>query len=328
MFPQLIQFKTFCVSLVMAACLSPVLSVAQTKAVSVLTADSPAMSASSREVIREAFKDALKAGGFQESKNFRIQFESAQDSSEQLERVAKKIVASHPDVLIAMDARSAQAAIAATRQIPVVFARLEDPIRLGLLSAWAASGTNVTGVSNAVPLTKQLAVIRQLVSGARKVGVIYNPADKDSVDQLKVVQEQLALAGMSVVEASAQRPMDVGSAARSLIGRVDVFFTFADPNVSQSYAALIKVANDAKIPLIATDARSVRLGATAALVVLDRELGLQAGRMVVKILRGARAGSLAPEVARPQLILNTVAATKQGVGLTDAALKSAGEILK
>ena len=80
--------------------------------------------------------------------------------------------------------------------------------------------------------------------------------------------------------------------------------------------------------MIASDAASVRLGALAALVVLDHELGVQAGRMVIKILRGARAGSIAPEFARPQLILNLRSAKKQGVEFSDAVLKSAGEILK
>ncbi len=58
--------------------------------------------------------------------------------------------------------------------------------------------------------------------------------------------------------------MDVGSAARSLIGKVDVIYTSTDDNVVSAYEALVKVGQDAKIPLVASDTDSVKRGAMAA----------------------------------------------------------------
>ena len=315
-----------CAVLVSALC--PGKALAQTRTVSVLFSDSAGGTESSRLVMREALKDALKTGGFQESKNFKIQFETAPDITAQLVGQAKKIAASRVDVMVAIDEGPSRAMAGASAQIPLVFVRVPDPVQAGLLDTLTAGSAHVTGVVNVVPLAKQAGVIRQLVSSARKVGVIYNPNDKNSVASVKALQELFAQSGMSMIEATAQRPVDVGSAARSLIGRVDVFFTFADSSVTQSYPALVKVANDAKIPLIASDAASVRLGAMAALVVLDRDLGTQAGRMVVKILRGARTAGIAPEVVRAQLMLSPLAARKQGIVFADSTLKSAGEILK
>ncbi len=308
--------------------LRPCEALAQTRTVAVLSTEASAGTEASRLAIREALKDALKTGGFQESKNFKIQFETAPDVTQQLVGLAKKIASSRVEVMVAIDEGAARAMAGASAQIPLVFAGVADPVQAGLLDTLTAGSSHITGVLNVVPLARQVGVIRQLVSGARKVGVIYNPNDKDSLASVRTLQELFAQSGLSMVEATAQRPVDVGSAARSLIGRVDVFFTFADTSVTQSYPALVKVANDAKIPLIASDAKSVRLGAIGALVVLDRELGMQAGRMVVRILRGARTVAMPPEVARPQLMLSTLAARKQGVVLADSTLKSAGEILK
>ncbi|MCH3791865.1 ABC transporter substrate-binding protein, partial [Campylobacter jejuni] len=70
---------------------------------------------------------------------------------------------------------------------------------------------------------------------------------------------------MSLVEAAAPRSVDVASAARSLIGKVDVIYTNTDNNVVSAYESLVKVGNDAKIPLIASDTDSVKRGGIAAL---------------------------------------------------------------
>ena len=92
---------------------------------------------------------------------------------------------------------------------------------------------------------------------------------------------------------------------------------------------MVKVANDARIPLVATDPTAAAAGAMATFFVSDRDLGLQSGRMALRILRGVRAGSIAPEiVTRPQFIVNPAAAGRQGATLSDSVLKAATQVLK
>jgi putative ABC transport system substrate-binding protein len=92
---------------------------------------------------------------------------------------------------------------------------------------------------------------------------------------------------------------------------------------------LVKVANDAKMALLAADTASVQAGALAALVVTERDVGAAAGRQVIRILRGAKPGAIAPEViSRPQIQLNLAAAKKQGVSLSEALLKNSTVIVK
>src|SRR5699024_6485690 len=129
-------------------------------------------------------------------------------------------------------------------------------------------------------------------------------------------------AGLSLVEATAARTVDVGAAARSLVGKVDVIYTNTDNNVVSAYEALVKVGNDAKIPLIASDTDSVGRGAIAALGVNYHDLGVQTGAMVIKILKGAAPGTLASQTSdKLELHVNRAAAQKQGVTLTEPFLK-------
>ena len=166
------------------------------------------------------------------------------------------------------------------------------------------------------------------------VDYIYNPTleSRKSITDLnrcREFQEQLTKAGMLMVEVAASRALDVAAAARSLIGKVDAMHTFWDSHTQAAYPGLVKVANDSKIALLAADILSVQAGALAALVVTERDVGVAAGRQVVRILRGAKPGAIAPEtISRPQIQINLVAAKKQGVSLSEALLKSATVIVK
>ena len=96
-----------------------------------------------------------------------------------------------------------------------------------------------------------------------------------------------------------------------------------------AYESLVKVGNDARIPLVASDTDSVKRGAIAALGIDYRDLGEQTGRMVVRILKGEQPGAIASETSSNlELHVNPGAAKKQGVTLSDALLKSAAKIVE
>ncbi len=298
---------------------------AQTKSVFVLgTERSPAA-----EAMREGLRDALKSVGFIEGRNLKMIVETVVDDEQKLSQQALNLVLARPDVLVALSAPAAQALMRHTKQMPIVFAGVTDPVQAELVPSWSASGSNVTGVSDLLMMARRAQLVRQFVPQARRVGVVYNPADAASVLVIREFQEQLTKAGMLMVEVAASRALDVAAAARSLIGKVDAMHTFWDSHTQAAYPGLVKVANDSKIALLAADTLSVQAGALAALVVTERDVGVAAGRQVVRILRGAKPGAIAPEtISRPQIQINLVAAKKQGVSLSEALLKSATVIVK
>src|SRR5699024_11194176 len=155
------------------------------------------------------------------------------------------------DVIVAIATPAAQAVVAATKTIPVVYSAVTDPVAAQLVSSMDASGTNVTGVSDALVLEKQVELIQKILPDAKRVGMVYNPGEANSVVVVERLRELLPKSGMSLVEATAARTVDVGAAARSLVGKVDVIYTNTDNNVVSAYEALVKVGNDAQIPLIA-----------------------------------------------------------------------------
>ena len=281
------------------------------------------------DAVRDGVKEALTAAGYEEGKNLKWQYQSAQGNTGTAAQIARKFIGDKSDVIVAIATPSAQAVAAATKDIPLVYSAVTDPVAAKLVPSMAASGSNITGVSDALELGKQIELIKRVAPNAKRVGMVFNPGEANSVVVLEQLRKLLPEHGMSLVDAAAPRSVDVGSAARSLIGKADVFYTSTDNNVVSAYEALVKVGMDAKIPLVASDTDSVKRGAVAAYGINYRDLGEQTGRMVARILKGEAPGTIKPEVStKMELFVNPGAAEKQGIKLSDALVKNAAEVVK
>ena len=296
-----------------------------TKSVEVLAiVEHPALDA-----IRDGAKEQLKAEGFDAGKNLKWEYQSAQGSTATAAQIARKFIGDKPDAIVAIATPSAQAVVAATKSIPVVYSGVTDPVAAQLVKSWAPTGTNVTGVSDKLPLDKQIALIKRVVPNAKRVGMVYNPGEANSVVVVTDLKKLLSAQGMTLVESAAPRTVDIAPAAKNLIGKVDVIYTNTDNNVVSAYESLVKVANEAKIPLVAGDTDSVKRGAIAALGINYYKLGQQTGKVVARILKGEKPGAIASAGSTDlELFVNEGAAKKQGATLSADLLKDAKEVIK
>jgi putative ABC transport system substrate-binding protein len=280
------------------------------------------------DAARDGVRDELKAAGYEVGKNLQFEYQSAQGNTGTAAQIARKFIGARPDAIVAIATPSAQAAVAATRDIPVVFSAVTDPVAAKLVKSWEASGGNVTGVSDASPLDKHVELIKRVRPDVKKVGVIYNPGEANSVAIVEALKKACAAAGLTLVEAAAPRTVDVPSAAQSLAGKADVIYAPTDNNVMSAFEGIVKVAQQAKLPVVAADTDAVKRGAVAALGLNYYDLGRQTGKLVVRILNGEKPGAIAAQTSqRFELHVNPEAARKQGVTLSDELLQSAKQVV-
>lgn len=281
------------------------------------------------DAARDGVKDELKAAGFEAGKNLKFEYQSAQGNPGTAAQIARKYVGEKPDVIVAIATPSAQAVVSATKTIPVVYSAVTDPVAAKLVKTWDASGSNVTGVSDLSPLAKHLELIRKVVPGAKRIGVIYSPGEANSVAIVDALKKAVAEAGLSLVEAAAPRTVDVAGAAQSLVGKADVIYAPTDNNVMSALEAVVKVAQQARLPLVAADTEAVKRGAVAALGLNYYDLGRQTGKVVVRVLQGEAPGAIPSQVSQTfELHVNPAAAQKQGVTLSDELVKTAKVVVK
>lgn len=278
---------------------------------------------------RQGIIDELKESGYIEGDNLIVEFQSAQGNTATAAQIAKKYAGDNPDVAVGIGTPSAQALIASTRSVPIVYTAVTDPIAANLVKSWDATGGNVTGVSDHLPLEPQIELIKQIVPNVKNVGFVYSPGEVNSTIVLKQLDEALAKDGIKVVPAPAQRTTDISTAVKSLQGRADVIYTSTDNNVVSAYESMYQAAVQTKIPLIASDTSSAERGAVAALGGDYYGMGRQTGKIVVRILEGEQPGNIPSEKPQTtQLYVNLKAAQQQGVTLPQEVIETAVKVIE
>nr|WP_137391616.1 ABC transporter substrate-binding protein [Rhodoligotrophos defluvii] len=286
--------------------------------------DHPAIEAAKNGILA-----ALNKAGYVDGKTMALEVQSAQGNMSTQAQINSKFVGDKPDLIIAISTPSAQTAMAATKDIPIVFAAVTDPLAAGLVDSYEAPGRNLTGASDMTPIDKHMELVRRIVPDVATIGVIYNGGEANSVAQVEVVKAEAAKAGLKVVEATATQSSAVLDAARSLVGKVDAIYVPTDSTVVSAIEAVARVGGEADIPVIAGDTGSVERGAIAALGFDYFDIGLAAGDYAVAVLKGESPAKLPVRfIDRLQLYLNPKAAAAMGVTLPDSLVKEATRVIE
>ncbi len=279
------------------------------------------------DAVRDGVRDELKAAGYEEGKNLRFEYESAQGNPGTAAQIARQFVGENPDVIVPISTPSAQAVVTATQDIPVVFTAVTDPLSAKLIDDANKPGGNVTGMSDMSPIEQHLALIKEITPKARRIGVPYNPGEANAVTLLQRLELLAPMQDLVIVEAPASKSSDVLAAAQSLVGSVDVIYVPTDNTIVSALEAVIKVGIDNQIPVYAGDTDSVARGAIAALGFNYYDVGRQTGRIVVRILKGENPGDIAIQgVEKTELYVNPGAAEKMGITIPDSVIARAKQV--
>ncbi len=268
---------------------------------------------------REGFIAGLKEAGFEDGKNISIHFENAQGSIATAAQIATKFISLKPAMIVALTTPSAQSVVLAASKtdIPVIFSTVTDPVGAKIVTQNEAPRTdNVTGISDYLSASAQLDCIQKLLPHAKKIGVIYNPGEANSLLIMKDLKAEALKRGLQIVEATASKTSDVVTAAQSLIGKVDAIHIPNDNTAVASIGSIIAVGEKNKIPVFAADTGSFDAG-VVAIAGYDRFLlGKRLAEYAIKILKGEKASALPVLRDHPvQFYVNIDAAKKMGMPL-------------
>lgn len=260
----------------------------------------------------KGFKQAIEDSGL------KVEYvdQNAQGDPNNAATIAQNLVADKVDLIFANATPSAIAAAKETKDIPIIFTSVTDPISAKLVESMENPGGNVTGTidnhPDAIPNTIKFLNEQ---TDYKKIGIVYNAGEENSVSQINSVKEAAKGTDLEIVEATVSNTSEVKQAAESLIGRVDAFYVFTDNTVVSALESVIDVANSKKIPLFVGEPDSVQRGGFAAFGISYYDIGYKAGEMAVQILKGEKKPADLP-VQYPEslkLVINKSAAEKQGI---------------
>ena len=166
----------------------------------------------------DAFLQGMRELGYAESRNFDVVYRYADGYAERLPALAEELVRLKPKVILAAATGQAVAAKNATATIPIVTPALADAVHLGLIASEARPGGNVTGITpyvSGLP-AKQLELAREIVPGARRIGVLNDINDPKGPPQWEELQAAGRLLEVSVTATEVRSPDDLVKAIQGL----------------------------------------------------------------------------------------------------------------
>jgi putative ABC transport system substrate-binding protein len=275
--------------------------------------------------------EGLRAGlhelGFEEGRDVAFDIRFTQGKAQVAPAAAEALVEAGVDIIVTSSEAATRAAKKATQRIPIVFTLVGDPVAAGILRTIARPGGNLTGISSLTTelAAKRLEILHTLAPNARRVWAIHDGDDPSSVAAIRRATDaakQLELELMS-------RPVQNEQQLKDAIAEIAPSDALLPPDVGplDIPAALLELSLSAGIPAVFTGSLWVGHGGLASYGPDYRAQGVQAARMVAKILRGARAGELPVEAAdKIDLAVNVETASRLGLAVPRKILLRADTI--
>ena len=215
-----------------------------------------------------------------------------------------------------------RAAVEDLRELPVLLAMAPR------VEPWVAAQPNRLAIEMALSPRQHLEAIRRVFPRARRVGVVYDPAQSGGY-----VREAASEAGLGLTLATREigRPAELARRLEELRGQADVLWLLPDPTVLQgaNLDALLLASFESRIPLYAFARKYVELGAVAAAHLDPAAMGEQAAAMLAAVNHVPSPAAVRWRYATgTRLVVNQKVARKMGIELDPALLREADDVIR
>jgi putative ABC transport system substrate-binding protein len=279
------------------------------------------------------FEDGLREHGYVAGTNVTIQRRFADNRLERLPALAAELVRLRVAVIVAPSQRGAMAAKRATNAIPIVMVLGIDPIRQGLIESLARPGGNVTGLTvdpGPEIIAKRLQLLRELIPGARTVGLLTEPPPGKQSQRFAPLEEAARIAGISLIRQEVQRSTDLPAAFASIsrAGASAILVSGASL-LYLSRDEVTRLALKHRLPAIYPLGVYVEAGGMISYGIDMLDLFRRAGGYVARIAKGANPADLPVEQpTKFELIINVKTAQALGLTIPPSLLARADQILE
>jgi len=280
-----------------------------------------------------AFLRGLGQAGYVEGHNVAIEYRFADGDYGRLAAMATELSRKPVDVLVAVGGpRAAQAALAASSTLPIVFVVGGDPVRLGLVQSLSRPGTNATGVSflTAELMPKRFELLLQLLPRARLIALMLNPNTPSAGDQQRGVEAAARAAGVRLATAQAGSEAQIDAAFAELArSRPDALLIGTDALFGTRHRQFIALAARHRLPAIYEQRNAVAEGGLLSYGPSFTDAYAQTGAYAARVLGGARPADL--PVLQPtqfELVINLKTAKALGIVVPPSLLLRADEVIE
>lgn len=276
----------------------------------------------------EAFVKVLRTGGLTEEK-VKIYVQTPNPDPMSWINSIRKAVGVGADLIVTYGAPASLAAKKESRNIPVLFADVYDPVALGIVKDLIVPGGEITGVSGKTPLETLIRAYGE-IQPARKMGVLFSSDDKGSVLQVEQLEVLAGNHGFKILKQDVKRAEGVAEALNSLAaGQVDCLFAAESALLNLRMDDILNFSAQNRLPILSQTPGLSDKGALITLEADPSEQGQLIAVYALQILSGKKAHTL--PVFTPKkvsLVINLKVAEKLGLKVPFQALSMATRVIK
>jgi putative ABC transport system substrate-binding protein len=278
------------------------------------------------------FLDGMRAFGYVDGRDFDLVSRYAEGFHDRLPALAQELVALKPVVILAAAVNAAVPLRTATSVIPIVCPALADAVHLGLITSEARPGGNVTGIEPYVAglPAKQMEVAREIVPGAKRVGLLTNLQDPKAPPQRQELIAAAKALGLSVAEADINNPTEIERAMETLAtSQVDVVIVLQTGLLLSVGPQIAEFAAAKRLPTVYGYREHVLDGGLISYGVDLRWCYRRAAYFVDRILHGTPPGELPVEFpTKMMLSINLKTAKALNITVPPALADLADEVIQ
>jgi putative tryptophan/tyrosine transport system substrate-binding protein len=280
----------------------------------------------------EAFRQGLRELGYVEGQNIAIEYRYADEKTDRLLDLATELISLRVNVLVATGTQSIQAAMRATKTIPIVFPMTPDPVQSGFVASLARPGGNVTGLVNQSPELsgKRLELLMEAAPKASRLAVMVNPTNLGSQLELKETQVAAQALGVQLrlIQVSDPKAFKEAFATMARDG-VRALTVLGDAIFHTNRSQIVESAAKSRLPTMYPQSEYVDAGGLMSYGTNFSDLFRRAATYVDKILKASNPADF--PVERPKkfdFIINLKAAKQIGLTIPPNVLARADRVIK
>jgi putative ABC transport system substrate-binding protein len=280
------------------------------------------------------FREGMQQLGWKEGLNLTIYDRWGTADAKTLQPAAAELAKLHPDVIVASATDGLIAVHRATRDIPIVFVSVSDPVGQGFVASLSHPGGNITGFS-AFEFSmggKWVQILKEIAPRISRLAVIFNPI---TAPYYKLFLPHVETAGRALsidtVAVPVQEPMQIERSLVAALGRENECGLIApsDAFTSTHREQLIALAARHRIPAVYSFRVFAEAGGLAAYGIDRSDLYRRAAPYVDRILRGEKpSGMPVQQPTKFEFSINLKTAKALGITVPQSILLQADRVIE
>jgi putative tryptophan/tyrosine transport system substrate-binding protein len=278
-----------------------------------------------------AFAQGLQEFGWAIGRNVRIDQRWVRNP-DMLRDQAAELAALAPDVILANANPSVMALLQATRNVPIVFVAVTDPVAGGFVDNLARPGGNATGFTSAefAMSAKWLELLKDISPGVSRVAVLQDPGNPGGIPQFAAIQSVAPSLGVELSSLFLRDPDDLERAVGAFAGGGKAGLVVARTSGAISQRdPIIRIAAHHRLPAVYPLRFFVTGGGLVSYGPDIVDQYRRAAEYVDRILKGEKPAALPVQApTKYELAINLKTAKTLGLDLPQSLLARADEVIE